>query len=151
MKASRDYLLEALEKTPGETGEEKAKHLKISGNTLSQYKRGERIMDDFACIMVGRQLGIDPMKIIAACQEEREKNQERKEFWRDFRNTLSGLGIAAALGATMTAAPDQAHAYTVKLQNDNVFIMSNLRRKKRSFHLLSRLLRIGYTTRFAYA
>ncbi len=114
MKASRDYLLEALEKTPGSSGEEKAKALKISGNTLSQYKRGERIMDDFACIMVGRMLGIDPMKIIAACQEEREKNQERKEFWRDFRSTLSGLAIAAALGVTTMAAPSPAHASVVK-------------------------------------
>lgn len=114
MKASRDYLLEALEKAPGSSGEEKAKALKISGNTLSQYKRGERIMDDFACIMVGRMLGVDPMKIIAACQEEREKNQERKEFWRDFRKTLSGLAIAAALGATTMAAPSPAHASVVK-------------------------------------
>lgn len=151
MKTSRDYLEEALEKLGDISDTEKAKRLKIAQPTISQYRSGNRKMDDFACIMVGRVLGVDPMKIIAASQEEREKNQERKEFWRDFRNTLSGLGIAAALGATMTAAPEQAHAYTVKLQNDNVFIMSNLRRKKRSFHLLSRLLRIGYTTPFAYA
>ena len=126
MKTSRDYLEEALEKMGNMSDTEKAKRLKIAQPTISQYRTGARKMDDFACIMVGRVLGIDPMKIIAASQEEREKNQERKEFWRDFRNTLSGLGIAAALGATMTAAPDQAHAYTVKLQNDNVFIMSNL-------------------------
>lgn len=151
MKSSMDYLIEALERTPGETGEDKAKHLKISGNTLSQYRRGERIMDDFACIMVGRVLGIDPMKIIAACQEEREKNQERKEFWRDFRTTLSGLGIAAALGVTMVAMPEAAHAYTV---NDgsmtNVYYVK-FRSQKRRFYLLSRLLQFRYTTRFAYA
>lgn len=108
-------------------------------------------MDDFACIMVGRVLGIDPMKIIAACQEEREKNQERKEFWKDFRNTLSGLGIAAALGATMTAAPDQAHAYTVKNGSMTNVYYVKFGRQKRRFYLLSRLLQFRYTTRFAYA
>lgn len=151
MRTSRSYLEEALERMGDEPDKKKAERLKLTPTALSNYRTGVSRMDNFACIMVGRYLGIDPMKIMAACEEERAKTEEKQAFWRDFRNTLSGLGMAAALGATMTAAPDQAHAYTVKLQNDNVFIMSNLRRKKRSFHLLSRLLRIGYTTPFAYA
>ncbi|MBP7581972.1 MAG: hypothetical protein KA757_13275 [Vogesella sp.] len=114
MKGSRDYLEEALEKLGNIPDRDKAKILKIAGPTLSGYRSGERRMDNFACIMVGRFLGIDPMKIMAACEEERAKSEEKQEFWRDFRKTLSGLAIAAALGATMTAAPDLAQANTVK-------------------------------------
>ncbi len=108
MKASKDYLLEALEKVEGKTDGEKAKALKIAGSTLSQYKSGKQQMDDFACIMVARVLGLDPMEIIAACQEEREKSEERREFWKDFRKTL-GVQVVAGLtlGAlTMTMAPE---------------------------------------------
>lgn len=126
MRTSISYLEEALEKMGDEPDKRKAERLKLTATALCNYRAGVSRMDNFACIMVGRYLGIDPMKIMAACEEERAKTEEKQAFWRDFRNTLSGLGIAAALGATMTAAPDQAHAYTVKLQNDNVFIMSNL-------------------------
>lgn len=85
MKKSTEYLLEALEKVAGKNDKEKAATMKIAQSTLSQYKTGERTMDDFACIMVAKTLGIDPMKIIAAAQEEREKNEERRGIWRDFR------------------------------------------------------------------
>ncbi|WP_374497406.1 hypothetical protein [Vogesella indigofera] len=115
MKASKDYLLEALEKVEGKTDGEKAKALKIAGSTLSQYKSGKQQMDDFACIMVARVLGLDPMEIIAACQEEREKSEERREFWKDFRSSL-GTKLAAVLtiGATtmMMPTPAQAAALT---------------------------------------
>lgn len=108
MKASLEYLLEALEKAEGRNDGEKAKTLKIAGSTLSQYKSGKRQMDEFTCIMIGRILGIDPMEIIAACQEEREKNEERRDFWRDFRQTLGAKAVAGlTIGAlTMTAAPE---------------------------------------------
>jgi len=125
MRTSRSYLEEALERMGNEPDKKKAERLKLTPTALSNYRTGVSRMDNFACIMVGRYLGIDPMKIMAACEEERAKTEEKQAFWRDFRSTLSGLAIAAALGATMTAAPSQAHAYTVKLQNDNVFIMSN--------------------------
>ena len=85
MKKSTEYLLEALEKVTGKNDKEKAATMKIAQSTLSQYKTGERTMDDFACIIVAKTLGIDPMKIIAAAQEEREKNEERRGIWRDFR------------------------------------------------------------------
>lgn len=151
MKTSIGYLEEALTRMGDEPNSKKAERLKMSKQALHNYITGASRMDNFACIMVGRYLGIDPMKIMAACEEERAKSEEKQEFWRDFRKTLSGLAIAAALGVTTMAAPSQAHAYTAIKQNDIVFIMSNLRRKKRRFYLLSRLLQFRYTTRFAYA
>ena len=108
MKASRDYLEEALSKLGDCSDAEKARQMKFSPQAMSFYRSGERKMDDFACIMVARVLGLDPMEIIAACQEEREKSEERREFWKDFRKTL-GVQVVASLtlGAmTMTAAPE---------------------------------------------
>jgi hypothetical protein len=114
MRTSISYLEEALERMGDETDKKKAERLKMTPQALWNYRNGISKMDNFACIMVGRYLGIDPMKIMAACEEERAKTEEKQAFWRDFRSTLSGLAIAAALGATMTAAPDLAQANTVK-------------------------------------
>lgn len=108
MKASREYLEEALATLGDVSDSEKARQLKIDRSTLSLYRSDNRKMDDFACIMVARVLGLDPMEIIAACQEEREKSEERREFWKDFRKTL-GVQVVAGLtlGAlTMTMAPE---------------------------------------------
>lgn len=108
MKASRDYLEEALAKMGDCSDAEKARQLKFSPQAMSFYRSGERKMDNFACIAIGRYLGIDPMEIIAACEEERAKSEDKQGFWRDFRKTL-GVQVVASLtmGAlTMTAAPE---------------------------------------------
>jgi len=114
MRTSISYLEEALERMGDETDKKKAERLKMTPQALSNYRKEVSRMDNFACIMVGRYLGIDPMKIMAACEEERAKSEEKQEFWRNFRSTLSGLAIAAALGATTMAAPSTAHASVVK-------------------------------------
>ncbi|WP_137009793.1 helix-turn-helix domain-containing protein [Aquitalea aquatilis] len=85
MKASIEYLKEAKEKLGCETDYQLAKALKTSTTNISRYMSGETLMDDFHCLVVAKSLGIDPMKIIAAAQEEREKNEEKRGVWRDFR------------------------------------------------------------------
>lgn len=129
MKSSKDYLEEALMKLGDKPDSEKAKQLKITPGALSHYRKGIRTMDEFSCIMVARLLGIDPMRIIAACQEEREKSEERREFWRDFRSTLGGwIAAPLALMILLMATPGQAQASTLAAQSryDIVFIMSNI-------------------------
>jgi hypothetical protein len=73
MKKSTDYLLEALEKVAGKNATRESGNDENCPKYADQYKTGERTMDDFACIMVAKTLGIDPMRIIAAAQEEREE------------------------------------------------------------------------------
>ncbi|WP_052877918.1 hypothetical protein [Chromobacterium subtsugae] len=114
MKLSSDYLRDALEKMGDKSQNKKAEELMLKGNTLSQYMTGERIMDDFACIMVAKVLGIDGMEVIAAAQMEREKNDERRAIWEDFRKKLgvklgtAGLALILTMGSL---TPDRAYAH----------------------------------------
>ncbi|OLZ66535.1 hypothetical protein, partial [Chromobacterium violaceum] len=85
MRQSVEYLRDAIEKLGVENHTKAATELKISKAALSMYLSGDRIMEDFACIMVAKILGIDGMEVIAAAQMEREKNEERREIWADFR------------------------------------------------------------------
>jgi len=105
MKLSTDYLVEALEKLGDMPEGRKAETLKIHRNTLISYKNGERVMDDFACIMVANQLGIDPLEVIAAANMEREKTQERRDFWADFRKKIGALAVAGLVILTTLANP----------------------------------------------
>lgn len=117
MESSKDYLEEALRRMGDKPDSEKAKMLKIAQPTLSLYRSGERKMDDFSCIMIARVLGIDPMRIIAACQEEREKSEERREFWRDFRSTLGTLVATLVLTTLLMMTPTPASAATADIVN----------------------------------
>lgn len=108
MKTSISYLEDALDKMGDQTDRKKAEQLKMTPQALWNYRNGVSRMDNFACISIGRYLGIDPMEIIAACEEERAKSEDKQGFWRDFRKTL-GVQVVASLtmGAlTMTAAPE---------------------------------------------
>ncbi|WP_162788144.1 helix-turn-helix domain-containing protein, partial [Chromobacterium haemolyticum] len=103
MRVSSDYLREAMEKM-GETSNRKAgEKLGIHGNTIGQYLSGERIMDDFACIMVAKVLDIDGMIVIAAAQMEREKNQARKDVWEDLLKKMGALVVAWMTAGAMLA------------------------------------------------
>lgn len=132
MKTSISYLEDALEKMGDETDRKKAEQLKMTPQALWNYRNGVSKMDNFACISIGRYLGIDPMEIIAACEEERAKSEEKQGFWRDFRSSL-GTKLAAVLtiGTAMMMAPNPAQAAALShiANHDIVFIMSNNVRK----------------------
>lgn len=107
MKKSNEYLQEALDRLGEMSDRKKAEVLKLSPQAISGYKSGERVMDDFACIMVANTLGIDPLEVIAAANMDREKNQARKDFWSDFRKKIGALAIAGLVVLTMLANPSQ--------------------------------------------
>ncbi|PXX51205.1 helix-turn-helix domain-containing protein [Aquitalea magnusonii] len=110
MKKSTEYLIEAIEKLGESSKAKAAERLKISRNTIVQYINGERIMDDFACIMVADVLGIQGMEIIAAAQMERETSEDRKRVWEDFRRKLGVMGVAGLMAVAMMGLPQQAKA-----------------------------------------
>lgn len=133
MKKSVEYLQEAKEKLGCESDYQLAKALKTSHVNISNYMNGKSQMDDYHCIRVAQVLGIDPMRIIAAAQEEREKNPEKQGFWRDFRQAREKQGglvlvqVMAVIGGlimmTMIAMP---HISQLLSHAGELYIMSNI-------------------------
>ncbi|POA98615.1 hypothetical protein C2134_10960, partial [Chromobacterium sinusclupearum] len=116
MKLSVDYLMEALEKLGDMSQNKKAEKLGVTGPGLSQYLSGKKIMDDYACIMVADVLGIDGMKIIAAAQLEREKNQARKDVWENLLKKMGALGLAGVMAGAMMVISPRSDAAVMKTQ-----------------------------------
>lgn len=89
MRKSTEYLNDALELIDGMSDAKKARELGIAKQTLSNYLNGGRIMDDYACVIVARTIGINPMLCICSANYDREKNEERKQFWLDLWSELA--------------------------------------------------------------
>lgn len=89
MKSSIEYLNEAL----GIIGEDSVRkasvELRIAHNSISNYASGERTMDNYACFMVARVLGIDPLLCLCSATYEREKAEDKKQFWLDLWNEIN--------------------------------------------------------------
>lgn len=143
-RTSISYLEEALEKMGDMPDSRKAERLKMSPQALWNHRKGVSKMDNYACIMVGRYLGIDPMKIIAACEEERTKSQEKQEFWRDFRSTLGVAAVAPLAAMMMMTTPQEAHAKPTEPSMTNVYYVKYRRRNGRHFRPNTALLRIVF-------
>ncbi|AXK40297.1 hypothetical protein [Crenobacter cavernae] len=145
MKQSVEYLEEALTKLGKKSDRQAAIKLKLSPQAMSGYKNGERVMDDFACVMVAEVLGVNPLEVIAAANIDREKSEERREFWADFRKRLGGtLGLAGLMTvmSILVGSPTPAFASSPKKINElggspifaKTFIMSNKIKTKPNKH-----------------
>lgn len=88
MKSSIEYLNEALKVIGDSSNRKAAKRLGIANNSISQYLSGKRTMDNYACFMVAKILGIDPLTCVSSANFEKEKNEEKKQFWLDLWNEL---------------------------------------------------------------
>ena len=114
MKSTQEYIEEAKRALSLCSDYRFAKWLGVKGATVSYYKSGKRIIDDYAAVRIAEALKIDPMEVIRAANYEREKEGKRKEFWRDFgRATGAGfVGLSLFLTGVYNAPTRAAERIT---------------------------------------
>ena len=84
MKGTLDYLNEAKARLGLESDYALAKHLGLTVGTVSHYVNRRRVIDNYTAARLAEILGIDPIEIIATAEFEREKDEQRKSFWKGF-------------------------------------------------------------------
>lgn len=92
--------------------------LKIPRARISDYMKGDRIPDEYACFRIGEALGREPSEIIAEIRAETD--EKHAEFWRDFlqRRGLLGLVVGASLlSYSISYAPESAAAECLNAHN----------------------------------
>lgn len=62
---------------------ELARTLDCSTAQISQYRTKKRTMDDYTAARIAELLGIDEMLVIAQANAEREKDEAKREFWKN--------------------------------------------------------------------
>jgi len=61
-----------------------AEFLNISRMRISDYIHERRYPDLYASMQIANALNLDPLQVAADFEEQSEKNEKRREFWRDF-------------------------------------------------------------------
>lgn len=80
-KTTADYLAQ-LKRHYGVTSDYAlAKKLGIGVSLMSSYRTRRSRFDDYMCMRVAKELGIEPLEVIADIHAEREKRPEVKRFW----------------------------------------------------------------------
>jgi len=98
--------------------------LKISKAAVSQYKSGNRIMDDETCLAIALELDINPMEIIGAACIDRAEKSGQKSLWEVFTTRTANVkstGVTAALIlslVTIFMTPTPAKAAEIQATSD---------------------------------
>lgn len=116
-----DYLKAAQRKLGHTTSAQTATHLGVTEAAISRYASGDRVMDDYIAAQVAGILGVDPLRVIAQANAEREKDSQRRAYWERIANfggmaasltavagvvlltTTTGVEAAPLLGSAMAA------------------------------------------------
>lgn len=93
---TQDYLDAARRKLGAESNADVARALGLSRAALTKYYNGERTIDDYTAAQIAGILGVDPLRVIAQANAEREKDSQRRAYWERIANFG---GMAASLTA----------------------------------------------------
>ena len=109
-------LLDAVKHANGITSDYGlAKLLELPKQRVSAYYSGKEVPNEFICLQIARALGRDYAEVQAAVRIEAEKDDTRREAWREYFKSIAGYAtsVFAAVGLTVilfVTAPGNACA-----------------------------------------
>jgi hypothetical protein len=84
MSKGRELLLECKIKLGVPSDYKLAKAMEIHNGRIADYMAEKRVPDTYTCMRMALILNRDPAEIIAIVEGDSEKNEIRKNFYRDF-------------------------------------------------------------------
>lgn len=91
-----------------------AKALELTKQQVSEYYKGKVIPSEFACLQIAKALGRNYEEIQAIVRIEAEKDEKRRDAWKEFYKKLGGiaagfiLAILVAVTNFLTVSPAEA-------------------------------------------
>lgn len=118
-------LKELIERAEKAAGSQKELGLRIgqSPSAIRSAKAGIIGLPDYACVMIAKLIGEEPITVIAASNLATEKKEERREIWRPFVARAASLILGSVI-LNMTPAPAQATPI-LQVTDSTLYIMSN--------------------------
>ncbi|ULX54057.1 Cro/Cl family transcriptional regulator [Cupriavidus taiwanensis] len=90
-----DAVMEALGLT---TDKQLAEALGVKANTLSQWRKGTRTVDNETCLQIAQALNmIDPMPVIMAADMDRAERAGQRSLWEVFSRRMAHSAAPATL------------------------------------------------------
>lgn len=94
--ATAEIMDKCKEKLGIDTDYKLSKVMDISNARLSDYRKGTRVPDEYACFRFAEILGESPSALIARVQAENTKSESKRLFFKSFL-TAVGLWITLAV------------------------------------------------------
>lgn len=86
---------------------ELAKRIGTTRFRISAYRKGTEWPDNYIVMKIAITLKLDPARVLADLESQREKDKTRAEFWRSFLSRAALLVlIACTLASSFTAISD---------------------------------------------
>ncbi|WP_197335767.1 helix-turn-helix domain-containing protein [Ralstonia solanacearum] len=109
--------------------------LGVAGNAVTQYRKGDRKMDNEACLRLAQLLELEnPLPVIMAADMDRAERHGQRSLWEVFSTRMAGSATAALLlvvvaGVTNFVTPSAAKAAPLSHSEGRpVYLMLNFRR-----------------------
>lgn len=125
------YLDQVMQKHGFKRDKQLAEWLGVTPVSISNYRKGDRFMDNEKCVKLALELEIDPLKIIMATDMDKAERSGQHSFWELFtkRMATTAATVAIASAVTLFLTPQNAEARTyspASAQNSyQIYIMSN--------------------------
>lgn len=96
MTQTQELIEQVRGKMEGATDYKIAQVLDLPTQRLSDYVKGDREADTYACAKIAEVLERDPLEIIAQVEAEAARTEKKRQYWRSF---FSGLKRAPHVAA----------------------------------------------------
>lgn len=78
--------------------------LGVNGNAVTQYRKGDRKMDNETCLRLAQLLGMEnPMPVIMAADMDRAERHGQRSLWEVFSTRMVHSGLVAILIALLAS------------------------------------------------
>lgn len=125
MKLVIDYVDEAKEKSGIKSDAAFGQSIGGTVAMIGNWRNRGSTPEDYYCIRIAEILRIDPLEVIAAANWEREKNQEKKDWWESFRKAHAGKVAGAVLIGVIALPSPPAKAEYIGTTTYNVEALCN--------------------------
>lgn len=131
MENTKALLHEAKRKTDAATDYQLAKRLGITTAEVSMYYSGKRHPNEYVCMQIARATGRSLEEVITLVRIDAERNETRRNAWRDYLKHLGGHAASIALAVSaiviLEMTPTTAEAAPLLTSGNGIFcIMLNL-------------------------
>lgn len=120
---------------------ELARKLDVDKRRVSDYRKGDRFPDEYACLKIAEALRQPLDTIIAQVKAATEKDEKRREAWENYMKRLGGIAasfitalivtISCAVTTIVTTSPAEARGHEGISGNSLYYVKLCDEKKKR--------------------
>ena len=132
MNSTDDYLLALRRRTATGTVYAVAKLLDLPHLHVRAWYKGKSRPDAYSCVKIAEVLDVEPMRVIADVEAEREKDEVKKRRWRDLARkygTSALVVLCTAIGAIGDSATAEQRSSSTPRGSGPFCIMSTALRR----------------------